>query len=820
MSGKNKGWIIVSLVVLAILGGVVYLLTTNKFYPKVKSVKYLQLELGQDTAQVNTGVQVQNRIPLPITLDSIHYSIIDRKDTLGWGQMTSNHTLPALGDKVIDFMMLLDFDKYRAHLQKQKGEDSIALGVKMEVFFDLPILSPKSITINREFKVPVSKSPSLKVEDLLVKDFDVRSGYTLLLKIDAKNDNLPGLEINNLAYDITISDSLHISGDIDSTFKLHQGKRLIEVPIKLETTDAIALVKKLISEENTWNYNAQLTAQVESDNQLFRSFKLMIEKDGVLDISSMGSGKDYLPKLAQVKHLDINSDEEQTTLQADLVIHNPAPIPFYIDSTSYFIRYKGKVIAKGTNNLEKILPKSGDQKLSLKLLIDESAYQEFMKRTQGKQKVAIELELNLIYNLPNEKRQKIKLVKVLQVPVPGQASINVAGLEVKELDPDKGAFLNLILEIKSSNLPNLKVKNLDYRLQLKDEITILGKTKEPIKINDQDSLIEIPLQLSAADVNQLIRRALKGSTDWEYDLKATAKILSDNKILGPTTIDLAFTGVLELKEGSGGNQLLPKITNIDTLEANIAFDTAWVNLKIHVVNPLPVPFYISNLAIKVTHKNDTIAISNNQIDKILPAEGEQSAWVQLRVNYSLWRDHLQHHQNQDSMVLKQHITLVYNVKNLEKDKISFVKQVKIPTPKVPVTELKQVTLRGFSLTKGILLNALVQVQNANTEGLKLSNVIYNICAQNLLDANGKVNSTYDIPLGTSTVKLPLSLGIGEVFRVLVSKLSGKNKSRELYINATATLDTSSPMIQNTFVRFEKWEKTALFQKQQQQNVTQ
>ncbi len=104
---KTTKWAILSVLILAIIGGSLYYILNKKYYPKVKDVAYLNLDLTNDTAQVKTGIQVQNRIPLPISIDSIRYTIQGDSTRLGWGQMTSTHTLPALGDKVLDFRLLL-----------------------------------------------------------------------------------------------------------------------------------------------------------------------------------------------------------------------------------------------------------------------------------------------------------------------------------------------------------------------------------------------------------------------------------------------------------------------------------------------------------------------------------------------------------------------------------------------------------------------------------------------------------------------------------------------------------------------------------------
>ena len=819
MSGKKSGCLIfVGVLLLALIGIVVYFIVTKKYYPKVKGVEYINLELAQDTAQAKIGVDILNRIPLPISLDSIFYTYKDQKDTLGWGQMTTEHTLPILGSQVVDFKMLLDFKKYRDHIKQQQEKDSINIDVALNIFFDLPIISPESITVNRQFKVPVAKSPKMEVRDIKVRGFSVEEGYSLLLRIDATNKNLPGLEIENFRYNVRLGDTLNINGFIDSTFAVGKGEKLLEIPLELSTSDAISLIKKKLSGDTNWKYDATLEAQINSQNPIFDSFSLQIEKTGELDIGSMGGDKNYLPSIKQVKRLDVYSDEEKTRINANVVVHNPSPFPFYIDSASYFVRHKGKVIARGKRNIEKVLPKQGDQALTLELIVDERAYQNLMKQAQGQDKIPLEIELNLIYNLPStSKTQRISLKRQIQVPVPGQAGIQVTGLEVRELDPAKGAYLGLKLKVESSNLPDLQIRQLDYRLQLSDGILLQGQTKDPIKITGASEEIEVPIRLSAEDVKQLVRKAIQGSTDWKYDLKAMAHITSSNKILGSTKINLEFTGVLEMAKGMGGKKLTPHITKIDSIGVTIHYDTAWVDLNVQVKNPLPVQIHVDSLAIKITHSDSVIALGRNEVNKILPPEGTQSGWIQIKVNYGLWRSLLKANQEKDSISIKEEFMLAFSIGDLGQQRVPFSNQVNLPTPKAPVTELQKLKLRGFGFRKGIVFNALVQVQNANSKGLEVSDITYNLCAENLLDACGTINRTYDIPLGQSIVKVPISLSIGEVFRAFFAKLFSGKKERNLYLDGSATVNTANPIIQNTNVKFEKWEKTKMFGRKKAQS---
>ncbi|PRY11640.1 LEA14-like dessication related protein [Pontibacter ummariensis] len=819
MNDKAK-WTIIILVLLALLGGALYFILKKKYYPKVEDIAYLKLDIANDTAQVKAGVQVQNRLPLSIAIDSVHYTIVEDSITLGRGQMTTSHTLPALGDKVLDFRMLLDFEKYRQHLKEQQEKDSLKLAVKSDIFFDLPLISSKSISLTRHITVPVPKGPRIQLQDVVVRSFSPDAGYSFLLKVNATNRDLPNLTIQDFDYEIQIGDTLRVAGTVDTTFHLQRGGKLLDIPIQLETSDAIALIKKVLSEDDKWNYSAQVGAQIQSSHRLLDEFRLTVEKEGTLNMDQMGSRADYLPSISQVRRIEVDSDEEQTFLQANVVVHNPAPIPLYIDSATYYVRHNGKVIASGKKDFEQVLPKSGKQPLNLRLLLDESAYQQLMQNVQGQEKVSLDIALNLLYNLPDAERQRIHLERQLQVPVAGQGGIKVAGLAVRELSPQKGAYLTLKLKVQRSNLPDLSIHDLDYTLQLGEDLVITGHTQEPTQVSETDSIVEVPLHLTTENVNQLLEKALKGTINWNYKLQASAQLRSSNDILGPTRLSFESEGELDWDKGAGGKEFVPQITSIDTLKVFIHYDTAWVKLHINVRNPLPVAFRVDSLLLTLSYANDTVAISRESIDKVLPAEDTTSAWITLGVNYDLWQQYLQQYGSQDSLRLMETVSLVYRLEDLPQQRTTFYNMFRLPMSDKAVVALKKVKPRGFSFTKGILMAALVEVNNLNMKQLVVSDITYDACVENLLDACGTINRAYHIPKGNNIVSVPLHLGIGEAFRALFAKLTGGSKRRNVILNATATIDTSNPKLQDTFVWLEVWQRMKLFQNKQKEQETQ
>ncbi len=797
------------LLLLGITAWVLYL-NREKLLPQVKEVKYLRAEMARDTALVKAGLLVQNYAPLPFRIDSVNYIIRNTGEKLGWGGQVIGKKFAPFGDRVLNFRLYLNTEKYREHLLRQQGADSLDLEVAMAVYVDLPFMQPQTITINRTVTTAIPKAPAFKIDTLMVKSFSPKAGYTFLLQLNTGNTNLPDLKIQDLAYEVRFADGTFIDGRVDSTFILKEGEYTIQVPLNLETAEMVALIRKKLSGKKQWHYQAKASAIASSKQPLFEKFKVSISKDGTLDASALGSGGGELalPSVKQIKNLRLVRKEKNTFLEAGLLVYNPGPLPLYIDSARYTVRYQGKTIAQGSRNYEKTLPKEGTQELLLQLAMNNDRYRQMMAQVKGQEEIPLEIKLDLIYDLKNNPRQRLSIKKTIQAPVPASGGLQVAGLKLKELDPTKGAHLLLRLEAQNNQLAGLELDDLNYKVLVGKDLELTGRSAKSISVGKGISEIEIPLNLSADDVNLLVRRLLQGTQDWHYQFSGSALVSSENGLLERTPIALQTSG--ELETGSGGNKnLMPSISKIDSLAFTIHYDSAWVKIHLQVHNPLPVALNIQHLDLDVVHNKDSFAELKNGKPYVLPANGTTGAWLYLAVDYAAWERHINHHQLEDSLQLSIPITITGSVGNLAPQKIPIQFHPQIPMPYSPVTILQKSKFGGIG-RGGLKFNGDVLVQNANVKDLQISNTHYQINLENGVDMCGTIKRTYTIPLNQSNLKFPFSLGPGEAIKMMTRMFFGPPKMH-YKINATARISTQAAIMQNVHFTFENHNVTDLKQ---------
>ena len=155
--------------------------------------------------------------------------------------------------------------------------------------------------------------------------------------------------------------------------------------------------------------------------------------------------------------------------------------------------------------------------------------------------------------------------------------------------------------------------------------------------------------------------------------------------------------------------------------------------------------------------------------------------------------------------------LFFNIGNLGKEEAELDLKTQIPTPASPVILLQKTKLQGISFRHGLKFNAMVAIQNANSPGLTVKNITYNIVLENGVDLCGTVNREYKIPLGISEVAFPISLSFWESLKMLKRQFLGP-PLLDYKINGTGDLRTDNPKLSKVFVIFENHNQTNLREK--------
>jgi LEA14-like dessication related protein len=803
---KKAGAITGGLLLLPILLALFLYYNRHQFIPEVEKITYLRADFSKGKAVINAGIKVRNLAFFSLQVDSVKYQILSKGEILGFGKHAAAETLPALKAKELDFRLYLNTTKFRQYLaQQQNKEDSLELEVLLQVFLNPPLLSNQTVTLKRKLKIPLNQSPAIKIDTFFVKSFSPKEGYSFQLNLKTGKTNLPDLQIKNLTYSLQLSDSILVSGKIDSTIGLNNNSHTIAVPILIKTTDLMGILLSKPGSPTNRPYEAKATASLVTGHQLINNTPIIVTKTGNLDIRKLGSSSLSMPSVKKIRSLELIPKDKQFYLQAELLVNNPTRLPLYIDKARYFVRHKGKIIASGSNEFKKILPANGNRSLNLQLVVNKLQFQRLSADSVERKDIPLDVELLLDYDRTSSKHQQFSVKKTIHYSVTSSPTFEFSDILIKELDPEKGAHLLVKLKVNNKGGTRMLLDDLKYNLLLKNKISLTGQINKPFSIEGNTSEIEIPVNLSGSDLSLVAKNLVQGVESWDYTFNGSAFVSVPNTLLQRTEVTINTKGIYNINS-KGTPDYMPEISKIDTLNLTIRYDTAWVNMYAAIYNTLPATIHISQLQVDVLHKNDTIGKTEEKLDIFLTPNANTFAWHTLGLNYGLWEEHVKNNAGQDSMLLNLPVSLMFSLGNLGDQQATLDLSTKIPTPGAPTTMLQRLKLKGFGFGSGLKFMALISIQNANSEGLTIKNINYQVKLENGVNISGKLDETYSIPIGKSEVQIPVNLSVWEALKLFTRQLFGPSDI-DYKLSATAQVHTANPKLNDVFVIFENQDKS-------------
>ncbi|TSJ42298.1 hypothetical protein [Fluviicola chungangensis] len=218
------------------------------------------------------------------------------------------------------------------------------------------------------------------------------------------------------------------------------------------------------------------------------------------------------------------------------------------------------------------------------------------------------------------------------------------------------------------------------------------------------------------------------------------------------------------------NLLIPEVTEITLIKANIHQDTAFVEVNTIVVNKAPYPMNIDSIVCDLS-LGGTKLISTSQYVGLRQESGDtDSVRFSVNIPISHTRNKILSLQDQDSTGITIEATIVYSGL-----KVPFIKSKKIEVPvppkfKVIKTE-KKVKLFKKDIQAQLFLGIINEGKNLS---LDLHDLQYRITIGNDLASKGKFPMDVSIrPQSSQVLKLPLNLKmkhpLATIFKVIGDK---------------------------------------------------
>jgi LEA14-like dessication related protein len=285
--GRHPILSILLLLLLLFIGYIVVVLVDEQ-PPIVADVETMRISAGQirqDSVSANVSIKVKNRLPIPLRMDSLRYTLAIAGDTLIRGVHKEPITIGALTGGEITVPILAAHQQLLQKLDELEGA-SATLNAVLNPYTSFWFAGPFTIPVTFSRIMQIPSLPKVEIAEIISDSLGPQGGV-LRVRLRIQNDNPFPLSVNGFSYQfkldrIVISDSVGISYDMRQV-----GANIITIPVEISYQQLGEVAMRMLFQPATTTYQLTGLLHLEAENQTIGRIDLPVEEKGtVADITN------------------------------------------------------------------------------------------------------------------------------------------------------------------------------------------------------------------------------------------------------------------------------------------------------------------------------------------------------------------------------------------------------------------------------------------------------------------------------------------------------------------------------------------------------
>ncbi len=256
--------------------------------------------------------------------------------------------------------------------------------------------------------------------------------------------------------------------------------------------------------------------------------------------------KAFLIPHAIVSEVNVtNFSNEKVDLIAKLIINNPLPMNFTVDSLGYSVYMAGEKIAKSHYLKSFIVNRSSSKSITLPLVIFLHKLRTTAKSSERQELDSVEYELNANFytNFTFGKKLNLNVKRVLPLIHPLELKIERAETDSLDL---RHAKLLLHTVITNKNAFDITAKNINYRIAFGGNQWIDGTKEGPLNIAANNKItVILPLQISFKEVLKTVSLLIKDGKNIPYKLEGQLIVNIEKRNIKNCQVFIQNSGTLK-----------------------------------------------------------------------------------------------------------------------------------------------------------------------------------------------------------------------------------------------------------------------------------
>ncbi|QNF33755.1 LEA type 2 family protein [Adhaeribacter swui] len=257
---------------------------------------------------------------------------------------------------------------------------------------------------------------------------------------------------------------------------------------------------------------------------------------------------DYIvPKLSFRQMQLTNLTQNRADVKMRMIIDNPAPIGFKIDSLYYTISIADQEVARTTYPDTLRLKAKDSTELTLPLTLYYDKLKDLTDRlaNQGQDSVQYQINATIFSATKLLPKDEFNLKVEKKLPLITVPDVKITNLKVNDLKL-KGATMQVEAAVRNRNVFPISFKDLAYTVQIEDNEPVEGNKPGIVKIPAKGSAnFTIPVKLTFKEMGKTVLDFIREGKDLNYNVKLKTELTSESDVIKDSKINLNATGKLK-----------------------------------------------------------------------------------------------------------------------------------------------------------------------------------------------------------------------------------------------------------------------------------
>lgn len=282
---------LISILLIAIVAAILFLKSTPEeklaeagkkmVMPDIKTMKFLIKEITADSLRGQLSININNRLPMTIDVDSLNYKITLEGDTVVQGTSREGIRIEANSNDAISVPVHTNIKNFTKKVE-QLERDSAKVSVHAVLYNSFPVVGKKEIPLNFSKTVFIPKLPKMEVQDIKIANLTLQGGK-LLVNLKVTNYNPFPYTINGFDYRFRMSDNIQMEGSSEEKFNFTKtGTQVITVPVDLKFNELGETAIDLLFKSKEKMYNMNIVFHVTSTKPYMETFDYAYASTGNL----------------------------------------------------------------------------------------------------------------------------------------------------------------------------------------------------------------------------------------------------------------------------------------------------------------------------------------------------------------------------------------------------------------------------------------------------------------------------------------------------------------------------------------------------------